>query len=136
MPDDDRIMLHEQENTPVENPSYQQTLAEYEALLARKRAQMDAATGGERNELKAWLTRAEQHYEELKVTQRWLISEQNIRDYRALAAHAYVRQYNGEFLGARTAVETLSQYTGGSIDLDRFLGDIQNRLNLIRNESR
>ena len=136
MPDDDRIMLHEQENTPVENPSYQQTLAEYEALLARKRAQMDAATGGERNELKAWLTRAEQHYEKLKVTQRWLISEQNIRDYRALAAHAYVRQYNGEFLGARTAVETLSQYTGGSIDLDRFLNDIQNRLNLIRNESR
>ncbi|NLZ88624.1 MAG: hypothetical protein GX916_03910 [Clostridiales bacterium] len=135
MPDDARIMLHEQENTPVENPSYQQTLAEYKDLLVRKRAALDAATGGERAELKAWLQRAEQHFEDMKDTQRWLISEQNIRDYRALAAHPYVRQYNGEYLGARTALEMLSQYTGGSIDLDRFLSDIQSRLNLIRNES-
>lgn len=132
---DNRILLSDQDNEPVDNPRYAQIVSEHEALIARKRAELSALEGADRGELAAWLARAEQHHEEIKATQRYLISPDNIRAYRALAGHAFVRRFNGEAQGAQAAMDMLPQYTDGSLTLDMFLSEAENRLNLIRLES-
>jgi len=132
---DARILLREMDNNPVENPYYEQTLKDYRELLARKRQEMDQAPELEQAALAAWLKRAEGYYEEMKESQRWQISPGQIAAFRQLAQKAFVQRYDSNAQGARAAFDILPQYVDGSISLDQFITEIQNRLRLIQQES-
>lgn len=134
IPDDDRIMLRQQDNQPVGNPHYPQIMADYEALLARQRDKLQQAEGAEYHELAAWLARAESHAQQMKEDLRYTISGDNIAAYRVLARHGFVRQFDAQYQGLQAAMDILPQYVDGSMDLERFIADIESRLRLIRAE--
>ena len=133
--DDDRILMNQDDNQPVENPHYEQILADHQALMARRRAELGSMTNAQRAETESWLKRAANHYEELKLSQRYIISPEQIAAYRELAKHAHVRQYSGEHQGAQEALNILPQYIDGSITLDMYINEIESRLNLNRIEN-
>ena len=133
--DDDRILMNRNDNQPVENPHYDQALAEHQALMARRRAELNGMKGAQRTETEDWLKRAAGYYEELKLSQRYTISPEQIAAYREMAENAYVRQYSEEYQGAREALEILPQYIDGSIAMDMYIKEIEGRLNLIRTEN-
>ena len=132
---DARILLREKDNNPVENPYYEQTLKDYRELLARKRQEMDQAPELEKAELASWLKRAEGYYEEMKESQRWQISPGQIAAFRQLAQNAFVLRYDSNAQGAQAAFDILPQYVDGSISLDQYITEIQNRLRLIQQEN-
>ena len=133
--DDDRILMNQDDNQPVENPHYEQILADLQALMARRRAELKDMTGAQRTETEDWLKRAAGYYEELKLSQRYIISPEQITAYREMAEHAYVRQYSGEYQGAQEALDILPQYIDGSITMEMYIKEIEGRLNLIRTEN-
>ena len=133
--DDDRILMNQDDNQPVENPHYEQILADLQALMARRRAELNDMTGAQRTETEDWLKRAAGYYEELKLSQRYIISPEQIAAYREMAEHAYVRQYSGEYQGAQEALDILPQYIDGSITMEMYIKEIEGRLNLIRTEN-
>lgn len=133
--DNSRIMMLVDDNVPVENPRYEQTIADYKSLLDQQRQKLEISSSAERLELEAWIKNAEKHLEEMKETERWFISERNIKAFREMAANAFVLRFNGEYQGAQAALDILRQYSDRSVDLERFIIDIQSRLNLVRLEN-
>jgi len=71
----------------------------------------------------------------MKESQRWQISPGQIAAFRQLAQNAFVQHYDSNAQGARAAFDILPQYVDGSISLDQFITEIQNRLRLIQQES-
>lgn len=132
---DARAMLSPEANEPVENPLYPQQLQEQQRHIDQVQAALKKAGETERAELKARLDRLQAYLTQIEQQQRYLISEQNLTDYRALAQGAYLLQQNGEQQGLHAARKLLPQYAEGQISLEQFITEAEARLKLIRTEN-
>lgn len=133
---DARMMLYHEDSAPVENPMYRQILENQQGRVDQLLFEAEQATGQQKKEIEEAAKRVAYYLEQMKETQRWLISAEQITAWRALSRNAFVVALNGERQGAKAAMEVLMQYADGQLDLDRFIHEVEGRLRLIRQEDR
>lgn len=128
------------------NPSLRETVINPESeswwpnMLARRdqmQQAVDAAQGAEKTEAQANLDSFLIEMAQWEA-QRYLVTEQGIARYRALHESGYVRSYGSLAMGLpqKDTMSLLLRFAWGQMTLDEFLGEAEQRLRLMRLESR
>ena len=132
--------IHPECNTPYEKPGFMNSLSGIRDDIATlvKQLQGDSLEASERSDLQAMLD-YNQTVVEKQEQLKWLISEDTIQRERKLLANVNFHLDN-LYLTAMDSSTIISdlcdQYTDGSIDLEKFLQELVNKLSLIEKESK
>lgn len=109
-------------------------------LIARRdmmQQVVDEAQGAEKTEAQANLDSFLLEMQQWE-NQRYLVSEQGIARYRALYENGYIRSYGSDYMGLpmRELMRLQLRYAWRQTTLDEFLAEAEQRMRLMRLESR
>ncbi|NLD34870.1 MAG: extracellular solute-binding protein [Clostridiales bacterium] len=132
---EDKMLLSPGMNEPIPNPRHEQEMQARQARLDELTAQAAQAEGAERTELERLAGIVTGDIAAAQEGGRWLVSEQNIADWRALAQHNYVNQRTRDGLASEEVHSLFSRYLEGQIDLEQFIREAEAKTRLIIKES-
>lgn len=138
MSDDLKINLMPNENAPLRNPDYDRMLSEYTTRRDELKKSIDSAKDGENTSaLEQELRDMEQSIEWISGLE-WLITEEDIQDYRAL--HELMRINRGNLFyraGGDQSQELqtlITRYTDGQMPADQFARELDKKVRMMEME--
>ena len=130
-----RMLFSPDMNKPIPNPRHEEQLAAQQAHLDDLTARRDKAQGAERTELQRLVDISTKDLADMREDGRWLVSEETIAAWRAMAEHNYVNQRTGDNLASEEVYSLFSRYLEGQMDLEQFVREAEAKTRLIMKES-
>lgn len=130
--------IHPQLTEPVEDPDHEWRVARFRESKEEAEAALEAGDIADRPELEEALARAAYQLE-LVEQNRWLISEADMAEYRAISDRLDFHTqsfYSGSHNNAQTLIHELcARYCAGNTSLDLFLSEMTNRMAMMALEN-
>ena len=131
------ILLFPEDNEPVPNERYEETIKTWEKQLASLQETMLTAAPEEKKNLQ---TQIDMYQDILshKEDYQWNISKEGIAAYREMAKNAFamgdsVLNYRNQG-GAAEIRELMSRYRDGQLPLEQFIREVDNKVRMIQME--
>lgn len=133
------IMMNPDRNDPVPNEYYEETVSQYEELLAEANKKLETAAPEDAKDIQASVDEYQQFLDR-KEDYYWQASADSIAAYRKLAAQAYAVTPNiltyGNDEASSEIASLLSRYEQQQITLDQFVTQADQKIRMIQLEGR
>ena len=130
--------IHPELTEPYEDPDHERWVSIFQESVEEAEAALEAGDIADRPELEEALTRAVYQLEQVEQD-RWLISEEDMADYRAISGQLDFHTqsfYSGARNNAQTLIHQLcARYCAGNTSLDLFLSELTNRMAMMALEN-
>ena len=130
--------IHPELTEPYEDPDHERWVTIFQESVEEAEAALEAGDIADRPELEEALARATYQLE-LIEQDRWLISAEDMADYRAISDQLdfHIQSlYGGHHNNAQTVIHELcARYCAGNTSLDLFLTELTNRMAMMAMEN-
>lgn len=121
-------------NEPIENPYYEENLADCQKNIDSILKVLETCKEGDRQAYQDSLKNLQEYMEEYKENRRYLADEESIAAYRALDSHFFVLKPNIFYNGDDSLTQLFTRYMDGQISLEQLILEGDAKLRLMQNE--
>lgn len=133
-----KVQYYPDQNDPVENPQYEESLSWHADVRKELMGKLEAAAPEERKTLEAQLKEHDLILTEEIEKRRWDITAQSIAEYRALAPYIQINTWTDVTLvgGPAEAIKLLKRYLDGQMDMEQFIDQYDRLVQMILAEGK
>jgi len=136
MPKDLAITLNPDMNTPVESPEYAKSIESAKKQLDELNEQLKNAKPEDKKMLED-SKKSQEEYIAWQESNRYIISESTISNYRSLVPYICVDTQNLDFLtSSPEAISLLQRFLQGEMDTQQFVKEYDRKLQMMRMENK
>lgn len=132
----DKAALNPQANEPIENPDFDKQMAEYAKQVKRLEEMLAKAEGAEKSNLEQNLAYMKEWQGQMLESGKFLATEDDLKTIHGVISHLYILTGlgNAQRQAFFESYEVLEQYFAGTINLDQFVRQMDDKLRLLRME--
>lgn len=133
-----KVQYYPDQNDPVENPQYEESLSWHADVRKELMGKLEAAAPEERKTLEAQLKEHDLILTEEIEKRRWDITAQSIAEYRTLAPYIQINTWTDVTLvgGPAEAIKLLKRYLDGQMDMEQFIDQYDRLVQMILAEGK
>lgn len=121
-------------NEPIENPYYEENLAEYQESIDSVLKALETCKEEDRQAYQDSLENLQTYMEKYKERQRYLADEESIAAYRAVDSQFFVLKPNIFYGDDDSLSQLFIRYMDGQISLEQLIQEGDAKLRLMQNE--
>lgn len=130
----DLAMMCPDMNEPIENPYYEENLAEYQESIDSVLKALETCKEEDRQAYQDSLENLQTYMEKYKEKQRYLADEESIAAYRAVDSQFFVLKPNIIYGDDDSLTQLFMRYMDGQLPLEQLIQEGDAKLRLMQNE--